>query len=196
LKKTANSDKNPKNLSLLFLVPNRDDRSLLNSIMDELPSLGVSYAIESYLPESKIFWGRPAVNLDRLGNSTFDAVVVLDLGYLSGESVKKKFPDTPLLLFAGDTPQSLQKQSLFSLAGNLLSILISRRRTPYLRRFGLLESAASYNLVLASDPGAVSEFEQLGIRAIWFPYWAEHSPKSDIKRQATSDKRQATTNTT
>ena len=166
-------DSSKPRLAILFLVPNRMNRSLINSLIDELPSLSVSVSIESYLPESNFFWGKPAINFDRTSIDSFDAVIVLDLGYLSGKKVKKMFPHSKLVLFAGDTPQSLPVQTFVSLFGTFIKRFISRSKTPYIRRYGLCKSAPYYDVVLASDPGAVLEFEKIGVQSHWFPYWCE-----------------------
>lgn len=165
-------------LSILFLVPNLDHRSLLNSLIDELSAQGVAVMIESYLPTSKMFLGNPEINFDRIGNFAFDSVVVLDLGFLNGKKVKRKFPDKKLILFGGDTPQSLPSHSLFLFIANVISKIFLRSDSPYIRRFGLLKSARFYDVVLASDPAAVSKFKEKGSIAIWFPYWAENISKN------------------
>jgi hypothetical protein len=174
---TASEGSGNFRIKVLFLVPELANFSLINSLIDELPALGVAVSVESYLPNTSYFWGKPAINFDRLEGTSFDAVIALDFGYLNGKKVKALFPQSRLVLFAGDTPQSLPSQTYMYSLGILIKKFLSQNKSPYIRRFGLCKSAPYYDTVLASDPRAVLEFEKIGVEAHWFPYWCEQISK-------------------
>lgn len=167
-----------KALRVLFLVPSRETRSLLSSVIDELRRLGVDCDTRSYLPTKGLFFGVPPLR-GAFRNQKFDVVVVLDLGYLSGRVVRNAFPESTLVLFAGDTPQSLRADSLGTVLLNFIRNIFRARKANYLRKIGLLNVCKYYDLVLASDPRAVDEFQESGAKSYWFPYWTDQDKVLD-----------------
>jgi hypothetical protein len=144
--------------------------------------MGSTVDLRSYLPKKGLFIGAPG-QYAKPTRTDYEAVVVLDIGYLDGKKVKKLFPQTPLVLFAGDTPQALGGDTFPNVVISITRRIFGLSSNKYLRKIGLLKSSKYYDATLSSDPRAVESFKKNNPESHWFPYWSQQE-KEDYTRAA------------
>jgi hypothetical protein len=159
--------------TLVVLTPAPpDNRSLLDTVLDELSKMGVGVVKLSFLDESqRVNLGAVRNELDLLGVVPKN-ILILDWGRLPAKRLRALFPGAKLVLFAADTPQTINGDSWLRLFMSWLKHqFLGRVALPYGLNYGVRRCAIHYDLSICSDRGAALHLGQTGRNAVWMPYW-------------------------
>ena len=103
----------------------------------------------------------------------YDAVFVLDLGYLNDSRIHRSNFSCPVVLLAGDNPQSFPRIKWHGIK-KLKQTITRRSSSNYFGSYlGHEVTAHNYDGVVTSDKQTVKKYERLGVYSLWFPYWAD-----------------------
>jgi hypothetical protein len=106
--------------------------------------------------------------------SNLDLTVVVDLGYLDDERLYHVNSNHPIVLIAGDNPQSFDA-SLPQKVKSLIPKIVGTKSSYFGQFLGHRNTCLGYSHILTSDLECVRLYHEKGANAIWFPYWADSS---------------------
>lgn len=162
------------NLRVCFIYPcSRTIKyTLVHSLVQECKNQGLTVYELNTIDETNSYNPDAVLNIYESIRSQLDLTIVLDLGYLDDERIYYANNNHPIVLLAGDNPQSYDLPVLTKLKKNLPF------PKPLLNSFfgtflGHKRLCRNYSHVLTSDKECAELYRRQGVKSIWLPYWAD-----------------------
>lgn len=175
-----------KRVAWLYPCNRRVGYTLILSLVRQMRRLGILVDEYNTINDFNIY--DPRIVIDKIYDmrDCYDAVFVLDLGYLNDERLDRSHYRGPIILVAGDNPQSYSAAKLSALK-NLKRYIFQRPTNQgyFGEYYGHELTAYRYDGVLTSDLETMYRYQKMNVPASWFPYWADtvfHYPLLNSQR--------------
>lgn len=160
---------------IAFIMPidRTISRNALSSIIDSMIE-DHSIDIDFYnLISEKNVYSKKVLDEFYKNKNKYDAVVVLDLGYLFDYRIHKNNFHCPVVLIAGDDPQNFEvKKSFKHRVKRFFSYLLSTPKDRFL--IGNSVCAKQYDIVFTHQKNMISKYIEKTINNVyWLPYWCD-----------------------
>ncbi len=153
------------------------DYTLIISLIRVFKSSGIDVHEFNLIDDNNIFNPKPEIEKLVKLKKIYDAILILDLGYLTHEKLIAEEFNCPLILFAGDNPQSFYKPSnnFIAQTKKLLRKTINQHNNYFGEFLGHQTLCLNYDGIITSDKNCYQEYTKMGLKSIWLPYWADSS---------------------
>lgn len=164
------------NIAWIYPCNPRIGYTLAFSLIREMKRRGIEIDEYNTVSNDGIYNPDIALSSFYLNKDKYDAIIVLDLGFLKDARVDKANHKCPVLLLAGDNPQSYpQKTYLIRLKNYFARKLGVSQKSNFGEYYGHELTAFQYDGVLCPDLETTYLYRENGLNALWFPYWADSS---------------------
>ncbi|GEM_PF-3560055 len=166
-------EKQIEKIAFVFRSSRQIGRTLIHSLIEELRHRSIEVDDFNLYNESNLY---DTGILDTLfeKKDSYDAVIVLDLGYLTDYRIHKSLYNCPVIMIAGDDPQNiLPRKGVLKAIKQFVKNKVSNI-TQHNELVGNAICARQYDIVLTHQKECIEIYRKHGSENVfWFPYWYE-----------------------